>query len=263
MIHLDSVRPVGKYPSTEFPFSLPAIATLEQLKFEAPMTFLVGENGSGKSTLLEALACACQSITVGGRDIWDDPDLLPSRQLADSLRLSWKRRTRRGFFMRAEDFFGFGLRLETMKREFAELADEFEGKFEGHARQLAMGAAQGQLSALKERYGDGFHTLSHGEGFLKLFQERFVPGGLYFLDEPETPLSPMRQLTLISLLKQMVEEDAQFVIATHSPILMAFPEAHIYSFDQAPVAEVPYSQVEHVRLYQDFLAAPNRYLRHL
>ena len=263
MLYLQAARYQNDEPGSEFPYSLPFLESFKSLTFTEPVTFLVGENGCGKSTFLEALACSCESVTVGGRDIWDDPDMIGPQKLSDKMRLVWKKRTRRGFFMRAEDFYGFGLRIEEMKREFTEMAQEFEGEYEGHARDLAMGAPMGQLAQLKERYGEGFHTMSHGEGFLKIFEERFVPGGLYFLDEPETPLSPTRQLSLISLLKQMVAEDAQFIIATHSPILMAFERAEILSFEQSPPEEVAYDDVGHVKLYREFLKAPSRYLRHL
>lgn len=263
MLYLQAVRYQNDEPGPEFPYSLPFLESFKSVSFTAPVTFLVGENGSGKSTFLEALACSCEAVTVGGQDIWDDPDMLGPQKLSEKMRLVWKKRTRRGFFMRAEDFYGFGLRIEEMKREFTRMAEQFEGEYEGHAQTLAKGAPLSQLAELKERYGDGFHTMSHGEGFLKLFEERFVPGGLYFLDEPETPLSPTRQLTLISLLKQMVAEDAQFIIATHSPILMAFDGADILSFETSPPELIAYDEAEHVKLYREFLKAPQRYLRHL
>jgi len=120
-----------------------------------------------------------------------------------------------------------------------------------------------QRRALIERYGEDLDANSHGESFLKLFQARFVPGGLYLLDEPEAPLSPQRQLALLSMLQEMVEQNAQFIIATHSPILMAFPGAAILSFDQHPVREIAWEETEHVSLTRAFLNNPQRFLRHL
>ncbi len=114
-----------------------------------------------------------------------------------------------------------------------------------------------------ERYGEDLDANSHGESFLKLFRSRFVPAGLYLLDEPEAPLSPQRQLALLSMLKEMVAEQAQFIIATHSPILMAYPEAQILSFASHPVSEVSSENVEHVSLTRAFLNNPNSFLRHL
>lgn len=116
---------------------------------------------------------------------------------------------------------------------------------------------------MKDKHGEGLETKSHGESFLELFNSRFRPNGLYILDEPETPLSPMKQLAFISMLKEMVKENAQFIIATHSPILMAIPDATIISFDQAPIREVGYNELEHVNLTKDFLNNPEGYLRHL
>jgi predicted ATPase len=105
--------------------------------------------------------------------------------------------------------------------------------------------------------------MSHGQSFLRLFESRFVPGGLYLLDEPEAPLSPHSQLALLAMLGEMVARDAQFVVATHSPILLAFPGARIYSFDDGPVRTVPYEELPHVTVTRDFLQAPERFLRHL
>jgi predicted ATPase len=98
---------------------------------------------------------------------------------------------------------------------------------------------------------------------LKLFQSRLIPNGLYLLDEPETPLSPMKQLGFLSLIREMAEQNCQFIIATHSPILMAYPDAAIYSFDESPLAAVSYNELEHVNLTRDFLNSPERFIRHL
>jgi predicted ATPase len=120
-----------------------------------------------------------------------------------------------------------------------------------------------ELHDMKSRYDGDLQAHSHGESFLTLFQSRFVPNGLYLLDEPEAPLSPIRQLAFLSMLKAMVEQEAQFIIATHSPILMAFPEATIYSFDDAPIHPVKYEELEHVKLTRAFLNDPGAYLNHL
>jgi len=122
---------------------------------------------------------------------------------------------------------------------------------------------RGQRRALANRYGEDADARSHGESFLQLFQSRFVPGGLYLLDEPEAPLSPQRQLALLAMLKGMAAQDSQFVVATHSPILMALPGADILSFDQPPVRRIAYEEVEQVSLTRDFLNNPEAFLRHL
>jgi putative AbiEii toxin of type IV toxin-antitoxin system len=125
---------------------------------------------------------------------------------------------------------------------------------------MALGLKQGPLASslaeMERRYGVDLDANSHGQSFLKLFQSRFVPGGLYLLDEPEAPLSPQSQLALIAMMDEMVGQNGQFIIATHSPILLAFPGARIYTFDRTPVEAVEYDALDHVRLTRDFLNAP-------
>jgi predicted ATPase len=265
MIHLRSidVRPSAR--SLEgFPFELPVVRKFKEIKFRSPVTFLVGENGSGKSTLLEAVAAGVGSVVVGGEDVRADKSLRHARALAAQLKLTWTKRTHRGFFLRAEDFFNFTKRVNQTSAELEEMAVEFEREgLKGHGLRLAQGVVRGQRRALVNRYGEDADARSHGESFLNLFQSRFVPGGLYLLDEPEAPLSPQRQLALLAMLKGMAEQDSQFLVATHSPILMALPGADILSFDRAPVRRIPYDEVEHVSLTRDFLNNPEAFLRHL
>ena len=249
-----------------FPFSVPVIRDLEMLAFPTAVTFFVGENGSGKSTLLEAIAAAAKLPAIGSADLGADATLDSQRELAGALRLVWNRHATRGFFLRAEDFFGFAKRVSAMRAEFLQRIADLELEYADRsawARGLAMGPANASLKELERRYGVDLDANSHGQSFLKLFQSRFVPGGLYLLDEPEAPLSPQSQLALMVMIQDMLAQDAQFVIATHSPILLAFPGARIYSFDQAPVAEVPYAELEHVMLTREFLNDPSRYLRAL
>lgn len=268
-LRVTHLRRVTLRPSTKkahgFPFDVPAIADLD-LPFDEPVTIFVGENGSGKSTLLEALAIAARAISVGSADLVDDPTLGGPRALAADLRLTWTSRPGRGFYLRAEDFFGYARRMDTtragleaeLRRVEIEYADAPE-----LARSLAATPLKRELAALRARYGDGLDTRSHGESFLHFFRERLVPGGIYFLDEPEAPLSPTRQLSFLALLKDMATRDIQVVMATHSPILLAFPGAAIWSFDTAPMRRVAYEDLEHVTLTRDFLRDPDAYLRHL
>jgi predicted ATPase len=249
-----------------FPFSVPAIRTLEPLDLSARVTFFVGENGSGKSTLLEGIAAAARLPTVGGSELDRDATLAAQRRLADALKLSWAKRTHRGFFLRAEDFFGFQRRLSAERAEFerrlAELDDQYKDR-SAYAKGLAAGPVMASLHAMERRYGRDPDARSHGQAFINLFQQRFVPGGLYLLDEPEAPLSPQNQLGLLAVLLEMVGHDAQFVIATHSPILLAFPDAVTYSFDRVPVTAVAYGDLDHVTLTRDFLNDPSAFLRRL
>jgi predicted ATPase len=264
MIHLQSVTR-REWPArldAVFPFDIPVIRTLQALEFKTPVTFFVGENGSGKSTLLEALACAVESITVGTESVKTDASLVSQRELAKYLKLAWMKRTRKGFFLRAEDFFGYAKGLVRMRAEMdsdlRELDQEFQGR-SAYALELAKSPYANELGALQRRYGAGLDTASHGESFIALFKSRFVPGGLYLLDEPEAPLSPIRQLGLIALLKEMVAQDAQFIISTHSSILMAFPEANILSFDGGKIRQARYADLEQVTLLRDFLNNPSAF----
>jgi predicted ATPase len=249
-----------------FPFSLPLFQAWQALDVDTPVTFFVGENGTGKSTLMEGLALAAGSITVGAEGAGRDQTLAHLRRLGDALKLTWNKRTRKGFFLRAEDFFGYVKAQNQLKAEMqddlARVDEEYEGRSD-YAKGLARMPFAGQLGEMGRRYGAGLDARSHGESFLALFQARFVPGGLYLLDEPEAPLSPLRQLTLLALLKDMVGQEAQFIIATHSPILMAFPEARLLSFDAPPVKPVAYDSLEHVTLTRDFLADPEAFLNRL
>jgi predicted ATPase len=257
--------PMHDAPKT-FPFSVPVVRALETLELPSAVTFFVGENGSGKSTLLEGIAAAVGLPTVGSDAVRDDATLAAQRSLAGQLRLSWSRRTHRGFFLRAEDFFGFTKYLARLRAELQGRLVEIDAEYENrsaYARGLASGPAAASLAELEQRYGADLDANSHGESFLRLFRSRFVPGGLYLLDEPEAPLSPQSQLGLIAMLKEMVGDDAQFIIATHSPILLAFPDATIYTFDEQPARRVDYEALDHVRLTRDFLNDPEAFLRHL
>lgn len=252
--------------AARFPFSVPVIRALESLDFPSDVTFFVGENGSGKSTLLEGIATAVGLPAVGSEGVRDDATLAAQRELAKQLRLSWSRRTHRGFFLRAEDFFGFTKYLSRLRLELQERLAEIEVEYAGRsarARGLAVLPMVTSLADLERRYGVDLDANSHGESFLRLFRSRFVPGGLYLLDEPEAPLSPQSQLGLIAMIKEMVAQDSQFIIATHSPIVLAFPHATIYTFDEQPPRRVEYGDLEHVRLTRDFLNQPEAFLRHL
>lgn len=269
MIHLQSLslRPFLDSGVSDFPFTVPVIRSLAEIQFKSPVTFFVGENGSGKSTMMEALACAVESITVGSESVKTDKTLAPIRQLSKYLKLSWAKRTRKGFFMRAEDFFGYAHSMRQTREELEEEIKNVDHDYQGRsklAQDLARSAYSGQLSAMKNRYGEkDLDSYSHGEAFLNLFQARFAPGGLYLLDEPEAALSPSRQLSFLAALKQMVEQEAQFIIATHSPIILAYPDAQILQFQEGTIREVKYNELEHVNLVRDFLANPKAFLKYL
>jgi predicted ATPase len=203
------------------------------IELSTPVTFLVGENGSGKSTLTEALAWAVGFGAGGGNRDHAYPDSVDGHALGRALKLSWRQKVFDGFYLRAETFFDFARQLETVGSRF----DRYGGK--------------------------PLNTRSHGEAFLALFEHRFEEG-IYLLDEPEAALSPQRQLAFIRIIHILsASRAAQFIIATHSPMLLTFPSATVLSLDDGAIRQVTYEETDHFRLTRDFLAAPERFYRHL
>jgi predicted ATPase len=222
-----------------YPFSLPAVRPLERLELHPAVTFFVGENGSGKSTLLEAIAVACGFNAEGGSRNFNFGTRESHSQLHRHLRLArGLPRPRDGFFLRAESFFNVATEIERLDAQ--------------PAKAPPVGTAYGERS---------LHEQSHGESFLSLLLHRFRGEGLYLLDEPEAALSPSRQLAVITRIHDLVQARSQFIIATHSPILMAYPHAYIYAFSPAGIQRVAYEATEHYRITRDFLANPERMLR--
>jgi len=237
------------------------------LKFDSPVVFFAGDNGSGKSTLLETLAVKCDLPTAGADDSQIDQTLSRPAQLSNSLVLRWNRQTRSGFFLRAEDFFGFQKRTNALR-------DELNAQIAGYKRELAenpddegikraIGFISGQVAALKSKYGEDADALSHGEAFFNFFEKRIAPRGLYLLDEPEAPLSPLRQLAFLSLVKEATKNGSQFIIASHSPILLAYPDAQIFDFNSTSPTPTKYEDLENVNLWRSFLNSPEAFLRRI
>jgi predicted ATPase len=252
-------RKAGFRVPRQFPFNLPLIQKSKSLDLNAKAVFFVGDNGSGKSTLLEGLAAALGFPSLGSQDLSRDPSLAHARLLAGSLRLSRARIPKNGFFFRAEDYFGYVKRLAFEMEALKETEEDFGARLKGYGRRLAMGSARGQRAALENRYGGDPDARSHGEGFLHMIQARLRPGGLYLMDEPEAPLSPLRQLALLGILKEMLLKDCQFIIATHSPILTALPGARILDFNSVPPSPISWEEAGQVRLLKAFLNNPASY----
>jgi len=247
---------------SEFPFSLPIFKNTGALQFSKPVTIFVGENGSGKSTLLESLAIAMNLPAIGSTDLENDETLNSLQLFADHLKGAWGGKAYRGFFFRAEDYFGFAKRLNNIDKELGDDIVDFEKRLSGSGLKLAVGAIYGQKEALQKKYGD-LNQVSHGEGFLKVLQNRIQPEGIYLIDEPEAALSPQRQLSLYSLIKNMAtENNCQFIIATHSPILMTLPNSQLFEFNET-INEVNYQDTEHFTILKQFLNNPEAFTRHL
>jgi predicted ATPase len=214
------------------PFNIRAFSRGIDLTFRARVTFLVGENGSGKSTLLEALAECCGFNPEGGSRDHHREAREERSPLAQALRLSWMPKVSDGFFMRAESFYNFATYIE-------------------------------QVSDMRAYGGKSLHQQSHGESFLSLFTHRFEQG-LYILDEPEAALSPQRQLTFLGIIHELeTPGHAQFIVSTHSPILLSYPGATVFSLDGSSIHEVDFRETDHYRVTRDFLNAPERFFKHL
>lgn len=247
-----------------FPFVLPLLRDLEGLEFTAPVTFLVGENGAGKSTLLEGIAAGMKAVAVGRHDLARDPSLAAARRFANAFTFVRRRHAKVRLFLRAEDVFGFTGRVGDSMADLERDAEEIEASMRpGYGRELALGVVRGERAAFARSYGDDPDAKSHGETFLALLRRRLAPGGLYFLDEPETPLSPSRVLALMVMLAEAVESGSQFVIATHSPILLALPGAEILSIEAGRIGVAAWEELEHVRVTRAFLNAPQAVLAKL
>ncbi len=253
-------------PGEGYPWSLPLLRSTSTIALDPRVTLLVGENGSGKSTLIEAIALATEVPTAGAHDLAHDPTLDALRPFAAALRLSWTARSRRGLFLRAEDYFGYVQRHRTqqaaLRREAERVAHEAADTFQLE-RERRMAPFLGPARAADARYGGDLDARSHGESFLAFFRARLGGRGLYLLDEPEAALSPLRQLALVALLREATERGAQFVIATHAPILMAFPGATILQLADDELLPARFDDLEAVRTLRAFLSDPDGFIRRL
>lgn len=234
-MYLQSIRYLHEQlPQTKtYPFTIPALQSFHTLDLPTNVTFFIGENGSGKSTLLEAIADLCEFNTAGGNRNHRYDVHAAQSDLSDYIRLSWHRKVANGFFLRAESFY-----------QFASYVDHIED----HRRYDSFG-------------GKSLHHQSHGEAFFSLFNHAFGKKAIYLLDEPEAALSPTRQLSLMRIMKDL-EQDAQFIIATHSPILLGYPGATIIDFDNE-LSTVAYEDTLHYILTKRFLNAKERVLEEL
>ena len=236
--YIDRVR-LREDPATgSYLRTLPPVCHLmreRELSFAQEVTFLVGENGAGKSTLLEGIAVACGFNPEGGTRNFNFSTRDSHSELHGLLTILRSRYPRDGFFLRAESFYNVATEIDELDR---------------------IPSASSKISA---SYGGGsLHELSHGESFLSLLQNRFGGNGLYLLDEPEAALSPARLFALFSAIARLTRQDSQFIIATHSPILMAFPGARIYQMSGEGIEEVSLRQTDHYRLTKYFLENPEQ-----
>lgn len=235
------LRPDKAPDFSAYPFCLPAVRHLGRLEFDPAVTFIVGENGSGKSTLLEGLAVALGFNAEGGSSNFNFGTRNSHSCLHEYLRVArGVRKPRTDYFLRAESFFNVATEIEDLDRIPAPappIIDSYGGR--------------------------SLHGQSHGESFLALLEKRFGGKGLYILDEPEAALSPQRQLRALKRIHELVQQGSQFVIATHSPILMAYSEASIFVCTPDGIRQRAYEDTEHYEVMHDFMANPRGMLKNL
>ena len=222
-------------------YSLPVIKNLGSIMLKKRVTFFVGENGTGKSTLLEAVGIVCGFNAEGGSINFNFSTYKSYSDLYKNLKITRGiKRPKDGYFLRAESFYNVASEIEELDNQPA------------------------AAPKIKESYGgESLHNQSHGESFMSLIKNRFGGNGLYILDEPEAALSPSRQFSLISHINRLVKSGSQFIIATHSPVLMAYPEADIFVLSESGITLTPYEQTEHYILTRQFLENPKRMMRYL
>jgi predicted ATPase len=215
-----------------YPFCLNAVRHLDSLELHPAVTFFIGENGSGKSTLLEAIAVAWGFNPEGGTRNFAFETRASHSALHEYIRLSRGiENPRDGFFLRAESFFNVATEIEKLDKEPNPFSPPVMDSYGGRS----------------------LHEQSHGESFLALIMNRFSGKGLYILDEPEAALSPTRQMSMIARMHELVESDSQFIVATHSPIIMAYPNALIYLLAEDGIERIEYMETEHYRVTRDFI----------
>lgn len=244
--YIQSVRFVPPQPDAleKYPFCIPAVRSCGELSLQSPVTFFTGENGSGKSTILEAIAIAAGFNPEGGSRNFSFSTEDSHSGLYNFTQLTrgvyWPKD---GFFLRAESFYNVATNIDQLDRAPG-IGAHIIGAYGGHS----------------------LHRQSHGESFLALVENRLRGKGLYIFDEPEAALSPTNQLVLVRLIDRLVQKDSQFLISTHSPILLSYPNAVVYELStdsNCPIQQLPFDQTQLFRLYQGFLRAPQKVMREL
>jgi predicted ATPase len=227
----------------QFPFCLPIIKALKTIKFPTQVTFFVGENGTGKSTILEAIAYKAGFGAEGGSKninfkTSQEKHYSAAQSLADQMTFSWRCKPTNGYFFRAESFYNIANHIDAIAQIDARAYDSYGGK--------------------------SLHLQSHGESFLAFFKNRLGNSGFFIFDEPEAALSPQRQLALLSIINDVCKSSqSQFIIATHSPILLAYPNSTIYSCDSGSLQRIEYADTQHYQITKHFLDNPKRYFDYL
>lgn len=256
-IHFDCPKTVP------FPFDVPAVKFGKHLNVKSPIVIFVGDNGTGKSTLIETFAYRMQLPHMDG-STYAKSCFDAARTLLPYLEIEYKIMKTVGFFFRAEDF---GEYINSVDRRDASLhksLEDLEGSVPNHIIKEMKDNANSQLYHMRKNYGQELQSYSHGEAFLQIMQEKIKSKGIFILDEPEAALSPLKQLSLIYFIREHLTSNlSQFIIATHSPILMSIPNAKIFEITHETLKETPLEDTEHFSITKSFLNHPELYLNSL
>ena len=245
-----------------FPFNIPAVKFAKQIELDERITIFVGDNGSGKSTLLETIAYWLKIPLIGGY-IDSSAGFEAARLLKPYLDIEWRREIRKGFFFRAEDFSHFIDAVDREKSKIMMDLSELKGQVDDSIIEKMSETMNYSLHATRKNYGSDMQAFSHGEAYLTILQTRILDKGIYLLDEPEAALSPLKQLSLMAFILEVLKnKNTQFIIATHSPMLMGLPGATLYEIQEDGMRRVDYKETDHYRITKTFLDNPDHYLRH-
>lgn len=262
MPYIESIN-IKTDKSNPFPFNVAAIRHAKNIDLSNKLNFFIGDNGTGKSTLLESIAFRLQLPHIDGSE-YSNRSFQAAIKLAPFLEMNFKIDRPIGFFFRAEDF---GDYLNSIDRRDAVLhaqLKELEGEVPDHILTQMKENANYQIHHMRKNFGQELGSYSHGEAYMKIIQEKIQKRGIYILDEPEAALSPSKQLSLIYHINEHLNNNnSQFFIATHSPILMSIPGANLYEITEEEMVITPLEETEHYRITKSFLNDPAMYLRHL
>ena len=253
-----SVLPDRQHP---FPYDIPAVRYAKEISFTSPITFFIGDNGTGKSTLLETIAYQLKLPLMGGNG-YSGSSFTAAKKLGPFTKLQWSIKLTNGFFFRAEDFGNYS--NSASNASAGHYLNSMIGEVPDQVIDQMINSSNSSLNSMRKNYGQDLQSFSHGEAYLHIMQQKINDRGIYLLDEPEAALSPSRQLALIYFIQQHLQAfRSQFIIATHAPILMAYPNACIYEINEHGMNKTNLEDTEHYSITKSFLNNPEAYLRNL